>query len=396
MRQKLDSLSLALLAVGCVTLGCGKAGERSDYLPRQVPTISSTELTRTAIVPTLDTPLANSGNAVWCATFQAAWNHARDDVIRDRLRIANAQPVADRLNESPVTEVALPPGSFYAVAGRLEDGIAETIHQDMRRQFPGVLLPTFDGATGFVAYAYLDKMVAFTNPFSDAQRSIQFSDSAGVTHSVAGFGLHEGTDWDLRKKQAAQVRVLFSQTDDQNEDGVDRSKPTAFALDLTADQAEQQVIVAVLPRAEHLTAALDDLAGRIEKSAPDQYSAKLQDIDLLAIPNVLFNVNHEFVELQGGDKIIENPGEFQGLFILKAGQSIRFRLDRSGATVTSEAQTYPAAIPREFIVDRPFLIVIKRRSAEQPYFVAWIDNVELLVPDAGRTAKASAPSASAD
>ena len=121
----------------------------------------------------------------------------------------------------------------------------------------------------------------------------------------------------------------------------------------------------------------------------------MQAIDLLAIPNVLFSVNHEFVELQGGDKIIENPGEFQGLFILKAGQSIRFRLDRSGATVTSEAQTYPAAIPREFIVDRPFLIVIKRRSAEQPYFVAWIDNAELLVPDAGRTAKAPRTSSSA-
>ena len=152
MRQKLGSLWLALLAVGCVTLGCQKAGERSDYQPRQVPTISSTELTGTAIVPTLDTPLANSGNAVWCATFQAAWNHARDDVIRDRLRIANAQPVADRLNESPVTKAALPPGSYYAVAGRLEDGIVEAIHKDMRRQFPGVPLPAFDGAAGFVAY----------------------------------------------------------------------------------------------------------------------------------------------------------------------------------------------------------------------------------------------------
>ncbi len=105
-------------------------------------------------------------------------------------------------------------------------------------------------------------------------------------------------------------------------------------------------------------------------------------------------MNHEFVELQGGDKIIENPGEFQGLFIAKAGQSIRFRLDKSGATVTSESQTFPGAIPREFIVDRPFLIVIKRRSAEQPYFVAWIDNAELLVPDAGSAAKASEPSSS--
>lgn len=39
---------------------------------------------------------------------------------------------------------------------------------------------------------------------------------------------------------------------------------------------------------------------------------------------------------------------------------------------------YPAAIPRKFIVDRPFLIVMKRRTAKEPYFVARIENVELL------------------
>jgi hypothetical protein len=39
---------------------------------------------------------------------------------------------------------------------------------------------------------------------------------------------------------------------------------------------------------------------------------------------------------------------------------------------------YPAAIPRHFVVDRPFLIVMKRRSADAPYFVSWMDNTEFL------------------
>jgi hypothetical protein len=39
---------------------------------------------------------------------------------------------------------------------------------------------------------------------------------------------------------------------------------------------------------------------------------------------------------------------------------------------------YPGAIPRHFVVDRPFLIVMKCRSADEPYFVAWIDNTVFL------------------
>ncbi len=376
MQQKMHSLFLvALLAGGCAVLGCQRVGERRDYRPRVLPTVSSTQLTGTAVVPTLDTPLAESGNVVWCAAFQVAWNRARDDVIGGPLRIAKAQPVADRLNGSSVTEAALPPGSYFATAGQLEDGMVETIRSEMSRQFPHVQPPEFNGAVGFVTYGYLDTKATFTTPFADTKRPIQFSDSSGVTHSVSGFGLHEGTDWRLREKQAAQVKVLFSQTDDKSDQG----KLTAFALDLTADQAEQEVIIAVLPRAEYLRAALDDLARRIEEFAPDQYSAMLHESETLATPNVAFDMRHEFAELQGVDKRIENPGKFRDLYIRKAWQSIRFRLDKSGAAVVSESGLYPGSEPpRHFIIDRPFLIVMKRRSADQPYFVAWIDNPELL------------------
>jgi hypothetical protein len=365
---------LVLFAGGRLLLTLQGCAERSDYHPRVVPTVSSTQLVDTEVVPTLDTPLAKAGNAVWCASFQLAWNRAKDDVAGGPLRIANAQEIADRLNRSPLAEDAFPPGSYFAVAGRLEDGIVEKIRAQMARQFPGEPVPGFDGAVGFVTYGFLNTTAVFTTPFADREKSISFHDSDGVARSVAGFGLHEGTDWDLLAKQSAQVRVLFSQADDET----NPFRQVAFALDLTADKAEQQVIVAVLPRAANLRATLDDLASRIESFSPEPYSVELRKTDTLAIPNVAINLNHQFAELQGVDKMIENPGEFRGLHIRSAAQSIRFRLDKSGATVTSESHMYVGAVPRRFVVDRPFLVVMKRRSSDEPYFVAWIGNAEFL------------------
>jgi hypothetical protein len=62
-------------------------------------------------------------------------------------------------------------------------------------------------------------------------------------------------------------------------------------------------------------------------------------------------------------------------------QKIDFRLDRSGATIESSSILVAAksAEPRSsFIFNRPFLIVMKKRGAQNPFFVMWVDNAELL------------------
>ena len=64
--------------------------------------------------------------------------------------------------------------------------------------------------------------------------------------------------------------------------------------------------------------------------------------------------------------------------ILEAKQSIKFKLDRYGAMLESEAMLAAGAIPRYFMFDRPFLVYMKKRDCEQPFFVMWVDNAELL------------------
>jgi hypothetical protein len=67
-----------------------------------------------------------------------------------------------------------------------------------------------------------------------------------------------------------------------------------------------------------------------------------------------------------------------GLPITESLQTIEFRLDRSGATVQSEALFVIEAEPREFVFDGPFLVYMQNRGAEHPFFAMWVDNAELL------------------
>jgi hypothetical protein len=57
---------------------------------------------------------------------------------------------------------------------------------------------------------------------------------------------------------------------------------------------------------------------------------------------------------------------------------IRFRLDRSGAELTSEAMAACYAITTDYIFDRPFVIYIKKRGGTTPFFAMYVENAELL------------------
>lgn len=74
-------------------------------------------------------------------------------------------------------------------------------------------------------------------------------------------------------------------------------------------------------------------------------------------------------------------------YIEEAVQLIRFQLDDSGAILESDAAVVmlngdePPPEPRRFVFDRPFLLYLQQRQAKQPYFVMWVENPDVLVPD---------------
>jgi len=337
-------------------------------------------------VPTLDTPMPAGKNVIWCGTFQMAWNRLRDDVIKEPIRITGAEEIAARLNTAPLKESDLPPGSFYAAAGKVSDGIVETIHQEMAKRFPKATPYPFEGVDpdDLVAYGYLRTSAKFALPYWDHEYGQAFTDSAGNKTHIRTFGLYHGHGYAPDNgKVARQVQVLYAEAEPaKTKDSWEKRKLTAFAADLCRTSQPNQLILAVVERKETLAATWADLKIRIDSWDSNKFKP-FDSHCRLEVPNLNWKLKHEFTELAGEDKRFENAG-FSRSLIGKAFQMIDFSLNKGGADLESEAalDVKEAAMDRpdlSLVFDRPFLIVMRQRGCEEPFFMMWVDNAELLV-----------------
>jgi hypothetical protein len=367
-------LALAALApIAVATLlwssGCGSnhdgGGKDAKIMAKPLAVFKHDDLKQTVVLPTLDTPLPPSKSAIWCSSFQIAWNHFKTDVVRGPVRLVGAQEVADRLNTAKQSDKDLVPGSFFADAGFIRDGIQERIRQGMGKQFPGVALPDFpDDPRQAVAFAYLQAEVTYQFRYINNKEALVFKDSAGKETKVRSFGIpsykeHSGLD-----TYRAQVQILFQEGDE-------------FALDLSRKTTPNQIVVARVQRRDTLEAVLKDLADKQARAAKKDQQPTFSGADTLLIPNMHWLVHWRFQELEKKD-LVDREEEY----IKYAWQEVQFTLDRKGARLKSKSwvegdwvdgdPSYP------FHCDRPFLLYIKKRDAEHPFFVMWVDNAELL------------------
>src|SRR5262245_4719291 len=139
---------------------------RGDAPPALAFSGPSTELRHTVVVPTLDTPIPPGKSAIWCGSFQLAWDSLKNDVVGEPVRIAGAEEVAGRLNKAALPAGTIAEENYYARAGLVRDGIVGQIRADMRRRFPHVELPPLED-DGFVAhaFAYLKGRIRFPIPY---------------------------------------------------------------------------------------------------------------------------------------------------------------------------------------------------------------------------------------
>jgi hypothetical protein len=148
----------------------------------------SKDLKQTVVVATLDCPLPEHKNAIWCATFQMAWDKLRQDIIREPIQVLGAEELANRLNGAPFPTGSIEEKSYYAAAGFVKNGIIEQVQKEMRRRFPSEPVPTFDSRYTtlpdvILAYAFLNVDIEFQHPYYVYRRGFGFLGSDGVAES---------------------------------------------------------------------------------------------------------------------------------------------------------------------------------------------------------------------
>jgi hypothetical protein len=335
---------------------------------------NSDQLKLTAFVPTLDTPIPDGQSAVWCASFQLAWDKLKSGVVKGPVEITNAKEVCERLNKAAPVAGDLPDGAYFAAAGWAEGGILTTIRNGMSRQFPEVSVSELDDfRDGILAFAYFEAKIAYGHPYKVNPKQLLFAETGKHGRPVGSFGIPLEGEFDVPNGTRDQGGVLFAEYDEHHMD------LKAFAIDLDRHSQPNQVVLARIARKVTLEETFAEVKSKVEQTAREKlqrWEAVLGPNDTLLVPDMHWKVRHQFRELSGPDKVLLVNG--RKLPIERAEQRVDFRLDSLGAGVASKAEVRVKAGPRHFHFDRPFLLYLKKRDADRPFFVMWVENAELL------------------
>jgi hypothetical protein len=329
---------------------------------------SSERLQRTTVVLTLDTPLPAGTSVIWCASLALAWQEMEKTLHSGPVALEGAEDVSRALGSLP--DIGLLPEDHYLAAGFVKDGILDRIRREMPARFPGAPILDLPAADPdhLLAYAYLQASVRYEFAFRDSEKPLPFKDSQGRVTPVKAFGIRKKDADQGKPTFRGQVSILFREGEE-------------FAVDLSQNTRPYQIVVARLGRKATLRAALADLEERIARATLKKLDPNLSDGAILLVPNMTWRVEHRFRHLEG--KRLRNPTLPPGSLLDWAFQVIEFKLDRHGATLASHADVldWQDGAPEEhFLLDRPYLIVMRRRDLQTPFFVMWVDNAELLRP----------------
>ena len=318
------------------------------------------DLKHTIVTPHLETKIDKGVNVLWCNTFQLAWNELCG-LVGGPIIMEHAPPVVAVLNKRTASKGDLDQASYVAMAGLAKEGIYGKIRKQLEEKFHGQASPELLESIppmDWIAYAYLFKALPFEWAFTRFHSNLRFEG-----YYVDSFGIKQLMDFDPAEvRMASQVLILDHRGSDD------------FVVELKTKAKDDRLILAkVLPQA-----TLGDTVTMVERRIVNAKPMKMGLTGDLYVPVLNFDIFQEYQELYG-HRIRTSDKHIDGTAIGYVAQSVRFRLDETGAVLKSEALIIPAE-GGKLIFDKPFLILLKRREVKNPYFALWIGNAELLIP----------------
>jgi len=329
--------------------------------------IQGADVKHTFVNATLDEPIENGRNAVWCGTFQLAWNETCA-LLGEDLHFDLEPPMVAALNKQALKKDYLDPACYIALAGYVKDGIHQKILQFLQNKFGGAARPQHlppesltPRSQDIVAYAYLFKNLEFPAPFERLSQALHFG-----YRLVPAFGMHEPKR--SHEQMAAQTLIL------------DYNGPDDFVIELKTKSPGDRLIMAKVQPKTSLAGTVDAVKSRCSSAKPQTCLPE----DELAVPKLNFDIFRQYNEIEGKRLIFRNPTIAGDLQVQSAMQDIRFQMDEKGVRLKSESHVTLACaqIPlpsHVMIFDKPFLILLERVDTQTPYFVMWIANPELFV-----------------
>lgn len=297
----------------------------------------------------------HENNYVWGAAMNLCWNELAASVIKAPIELntedAEALSMVDAFNHPVCTTQDVDAESYYVKAGFGKSTI-DAINTECRSKFPQ---KSFDdlkmdlAPLDLIAYAYFLKTVSYEEPFT-------LSDVWFNQQRVAGFKAEED--------QKKTVNVLHYVNDDQ------------FIIQIQLRDQGDELILAKGFDTRHPAQVLETLH-EFERKSIDY----LREEDSFRMPLLKLHYRRDYTTLEG--KSFLNKG-WTGYFIGQMFEDLSFELDETGARVenqaviTVERGAMRPKHARNFFLDKPFWVIMKRTDSVKPYFLLGINNTTLM------------------
>lgn len=306
--------------------------------------VSLDQKSQTRFLPTPENTIPKGKNAVYAPALLFAWDKIRE-LIKAPVE-TNALQSQDflLLNNSHGFEKSLD-SSEYSAEASVENGIIK-------------------------ARAFFNKTLPFNKVMHRWGEPVLFMDS-----SVAFFGV-EYADQEVSE----QFSVLYFKNEDQ------------FILRIQPKDSTSEIILCKgmslqtsLGSLQHEADSLISLGEKESVMAANRSVYSINKDDRIAIPVIRFNLDTRYESLidqtfKAGNKQYK---------IIEAYQRTALILEEHGAVAESEARmaadSAGAAVPelikpKILLFNKPFFLVIRKKTTTAPYFMMWVENPELLTP----------------
>lgn len=322
-----------------VTAACSSKKEWSD-LPEEKPL---SEFKTTQFLPTLEEPFQEGKNIVYAKAFLDAWNG-----------------VMQKIN-SPVEERASYTEEFkYLIKSKSHENVMDKDEYFVETDVVGPEI---------LVRAFFRVKLPFRNKLHPADKGIKF-----ININVQGFGrTHQDVNTD------SAYKILYYLNDEH------------FAIKLIPEDVEHEIILAKGVNDFHSLvdgfAKVNQLIKEgeaMKKDSSKSWMYVLEEEDNILIPSFEYNIGTKYPKIEGHTFYTTDKKEH---IIEEAYQRTGFIMNENGAVVESEANIAVDSIgvpekkvPKNFIFDKPFLVIFKKVNAPFPYFMMKVENAELMVP----------------
>jgi len=331
--------------------------------------------TRLLVIP--EVALVPDQTSLYSATVQIAWDRLRPEgggLVTDRKDSA----LITALDAHPFPLTSLAEDAYIAGVSGLDD--SRELFSKVRQKFPDAPPPIRDPdlqGDGLRIWVHMQKSMPFPDVMQQFPEPLTFS--AHELQPVQSFG------WPSSTGEGGAFPVL-----NQTVSIRDYVSDEDFIIVLQTDSAQSdEIILSKMTPGNTLQAKWGDVSARMRQPKGHKSLEHLRGIDQLQIPILSFGLTGVLSELTS----LKIPSKgYPDRFIAIAEQTLQFRLDEYGAELIADTQMMVGENghgpsldikplkPRRLVFNKPFLLALRERGAEVPYFLAWIGNADLMEP----------------